>query len=93
MKAIEKYSDRLLFLHIKDVERFAPGKDAEHSYRFVELGQGLVDVPAVFDALHKINFRGWAVVELDEVPDNAHSPKEAAAANKEYLQEKLRVTV
>jgi inosose dehydratase len=93
VKAIEKYSDRLLFLHIKDVERFAPGKDAEHSYRFVELGQGLVDVPAVFDALHKINFRGWAVVELDEVPDNAHSPKEAAAANKEYLQEKLRVTV
>lgn len=95
VKAIEKYSERLLFLHIKDVERFAPapGKDAEHSYRFVELGQGLVDVPAVFEALRKINFRGWAIVELDEVPDNAHSPKEAAAANKEYLQEKLRLTV
>src|SRR3984893_17796167 len=93
VKAIEKYSDRLLFLHIKDVERVAPGKDAEHSYRFVELGQGLVDVPAVFEALRRINFRGWAVVELDEVPDNAHSPKEAAAANKEYLQEKLRLTI
>jgi inosose dehydratase len=93
VKAVEKYSDRLLFLHIKDVERFAPGKDAEHSYRFVELGQGLVDVPAVFDALRKINFRGWAVVELDAVPDNARSPKEAAAANKEYLQEKLKLPV
>jgi inosose dehydratase len=52
-----------------------------------------VDVPAVFGALQKINFRGWAVVELDAVPDNAYSPKEAAAANKQYLQEKLGFTV
>src|SRR5579859_2897824 len=93
VKAIEKYGDRLLFLHIKDVERLSPAKDVEHSYRFVELGQGLVDIPAVFEALQKVNFRGGAIVELDDVPDNARNPKEAAAANKEYLQEKLRLTV
>ncbi len=93
VKAIDKFNDRLLFLHIKDVEHLAGGKDPEHSYRFVELGRGLVDVPAVFEALRKVNFRGWAVVELDGVPDNAHSPKEAAAANKHYLQEKLGMTV
>ena len=92
-KAIEKFGDRLLFMHIKDVERHPGGKDPQHSYRFVELGHGLVDIPAVFEALRKVNFRGWAVVELDEVPENAHSPKEAAAANKEYLQEKLGFTV
>jgi inosose dehydratase len=93
VKAIEKFGDRLLFMHIKDVERLPEGKDPQHSYRFVELGQGLVDVPAVFEALRKVNFRGWAVVELDDVPENAHSPKEAAANNKEYLQEKLGLTV
>jgi len=93
VKAIEKFGDRLLFMHIKDVERLPEGKDPQHSYRFVELGQGLVDVPAVFDALRKVNFRGWAVIELDDVPENAHSPKEAAASNKEYLQEKLGLTV
>jgi inosose dehydratase len=87
-KAIEKFSDRLLFMHIKDVEQVS-----KSVYRFVELGRGLVDVPAVFDSLAKINFRGWAVVELDEVPENARSPKEAAAANKEYLQEKLGLTI
>ncbi|HXN50969.1 MAG TPA: sugar phosphate isomerase/epimerase [Candidatus Acidoferrum sp.] len=92
-KAIEKFSDRLLFLHIKDVERLQGDKDPEHSYRFVGLGHGLVDVPAVFESLRRVNFRGWAVVELDGVPDNAHSPKEAAAANKQYLQEKLGMTV
>jgi inosose dehydratase len=88
VKAIEKFGDRLLFLHIKDVERVSASV-----YRFVELGRGLVDVPAVFDSLNKVGFRGWAVVELDDVPENAHSPKEAAAANKEYLQEKLGFTI
>ena len=87
-KAIQKFSDRLLFLHIKDVEQVS-----KSVYRFVELGHGLVDVPAVFEALNKINFRGWAVVELDEIPPNVHSPKEAAAANKEYLHERLGFTV
>jgi inosose dehydratase len=88
VQAIEKYSDRLLFLHIKDVERVS-----QSVYRWVELGRGLVDVPAVFDSLNKIGYRGWAIVELDEVPENAHSPKEAAAANKEYLHEKLGFTI
>ncbi|PYU72184.1 MAG: xylose isomerase, partial [Acidobacteria bacterium] len=60
-KAIEKYSDRLLFLHIKDVEPAPQNADAKRPYRFVELGQGKVDLPAVFDALHKVNFRGWAI--------------------------------
>lgn len=88
VKAIEKYSDRLLFLHIKDVEQVS-----KSVYRFVELGRGLVDVPAVFESLSKINFRGWAVIELDAVPPDVHSPKEAAAANKEYLHEKLGLAI
>ena len=87
-KAIEKYSDRLLFLHLKDIEHVS-----KSVYRFVELGRGLVDVPAVFESLQKVNFRGWAIIELDEVPPNAYSPKEAAAANKEYLHEKLGLAI
>ena len=55
VKAIEKYNDRLIFMHIKDVER-----PTQHAYLFVELGRGLVDVPAVFEDLSKANFRGWA---------------------------------
>ena len=102
-KAIEKYRDHLLFLHIKDVERLAPAKlpattlpavaDSRRDYRFVELGRGLVNLPAVFDALHKVNFRGWAIVELDGVPDKTHTPKESAEISKKYLHEKLGVTV
>ena len=92
-KAIEKYGDRLLFLHIKDVEALPDSANGKRLYRFVELGRGRVDLPAVFDALHKVNFRGWAIVELDAVPDKARTPKESAAINKKYLEEKLGVKV
>jgi inosose dehydratase len=93
VKAIEKYSDRLLFLHIKDVEKIPSGSDPRKSYRFVELGRGQVDIPAIFKALHKVNYRGWAIIELDDVPDKSRTPKECAAISKKYVEEKLGMTV
>lgn len=92
-KAIEKYADRLLFLHIKDVESLPAAENSKPPYRFVELGRGRVNLPAVFTALEKINFRGWAIVELDAVPDKSRTPKESAEISKKYLEEKLKVTV
>ena len=88
VEAIERYADRLLFLHIKDVEPVspAPGADAGRPYRFVELGRGRVDLPGVFAALEKAGFKGWAVVELDAVPDKARTPKESAMIARTYLE-------
>lgn len=60
---------------------------------FVELGQGQVNIPAVFDALREVGFRGWAIVELDDVTDRARTPRESAAINKKYLEEKLKITI
>ncbi len=92
-KAIEKYHDRLLFLHIKDVEELPESTDPKHNYRWVELGRGKVDVPAVFAALEDVKFRGWAVVELDSVPDPARTPKECAAISKQYLEERIGIKI
>src|SRR5262249_55959247 len=77
VKAIEKYADRLLFLHIKDVDPLPASENSKRAFRFVELGRGRVDLPAVFAALQKVNFRGWAIVELDAVPDKTRTPKES----------------
>jgi inosose dehydratase len=87
VKAIRKYADRLLFLHIKDVQDMPGASGGPGSYRFVELGRGKVDVKGVFAAMREIKFRGWAVVELDAVPDKARTPKEAALMNKKYLED------
>jgi len=85
VKAIRTYADRLLFLHIKDVQDRPAGSSGAGSYQFVELGRGKVDVKACFAALHEAKFRGWAVVELDAVPDRSRTPKDAAAVNKQFL--------
>lgn len=93
-RAIRKYRDRILFLHIKDVETTGgPGVEGASPYRFVELGRGRVDLAAVFAALKEIRFRGWAIVELDSVPDKTRTPKESAIISKKYLEEKLGMKV
>jgi inosose dehydratase len=94
-KAIRKYRDRLLFLHIKDVESLAAsdGGQPSKAYRFVELGRGRVDLPAIFAALKEVRFRGWAIVELDSVPDKSRTPKESAIISKKYLEEKLGMKI
>jgi len=93
-KAIEKYHDRLLFMHLKDVHDIpADTPKARYPFEFVELGRGRVDLPSVFAALGKVKFHGWAVVELDRVPDKSRTPKESAIISKEYLQQKIGVSV
>jgi inosose dehydratase len=93
-KAIERYHDRLLFLHLKDVRDIpADTPKARYPFEFVELGRGRVDLPSVFAALEKVKFHGWAVVELDRVPDKSRTPKESATISKNYLQQKIGVSV
>jgi inosose dehydratase len=91
-KAIERYHDRLLFLHLKDVRDIpADPPKAKYPFEFVELGR--VDLPSVFVAVEKVRFHGWAVVELDRVPVKSRPPKESAIISKDYLQQKIGVTI
>ena len=87
--ALRRYREWVEVLHLKDVR--AAG--AAGSYQFVELGRGRVDLPGVFAALREINFGGWAIVELDRVPDPGGTPKASAEINKRYLVETMRQTI
>jgi inosose dehydratase len=92
-RAIRHYHDRLLFLHIKDVESLATNDERGRAYRWVELGRGRVDLSAVFAALKEVKFRGWAVIELDSVPDKSRTPKECAEISKKYVEQKLGMKI
>ena len=93
-KTIEKYHDRLLFLHLKDVVDIPTDTPkARYPFQFVELGRGRVDLPAVFAALDKVGFKGWAVVELDRVPDASRTPKQCAQISRDYLEQKIGLKV
>ena len=89
VRAIHRYANRIALLHIKDLRQ--PAGNAP--YQFVELGRGSVNLPGVFSALREERFSGWAIVELDSVPEPDLSPKEAAAISKRYLEEKIGVRI
>ncbi|HSB26236.1 MAG TPA: sugar phosphate isomerase/epimerase [Pyrinomonadaceae bacterium] len=93
VRAIRQYRDRLLFLHIKDVEDLPATDTRGRAYRFVELGRGRVNLPDVFQALKEVGFGGWAVIELDAVPDKSRTPKECAEISVKYVEEKLNLRV
>jgi len=87
--AIKKYKSRLKALHIKDVIS-KPTPANGQGYQFVEIGQGRVDFPGVFKALDEVGFKGYAIIELDAVPDKARTPLECAMISKKYLNNLLK---
>ena len=72
---IKENLNRAAYLHLKDM------KDRE----FVELGQGVIDFPAVIKAVKPIALE-WAVVEQDRTK---RTPKESMEISRRYLKEKL----
>jgi len=87
--AIRRYRDRIKVVHLKDVRAIdqAPG------YEWVELGRGRVDVKGCVAALKEIGFKGWAIIELDRVPDATGSPKASALVNRQYATQQLGLRV
>ncbi|MFL0205722.1 sugar phosphate isomerase/epimerase [Aquirufa sp. 2-AUSEE-184A6] len=83
-EAVLKYKKVLHSLHVKDVRQTEP------RYRFVELGQGKVNLEEVFANLEKIKFKGFAIVELDAVPDAGKSPFSCAETSKEFLKTRIQ---
>lgn len=87
--AVRKYRKRLHFMHIKDVHEVS----GERGYQFVELGQGRVNLPAVFKALKEVRFSGCAIIELDAVPVQGRTPLESAQITKDYIEHTLHLSI
>ena len=89
---IKKYTNLIELLHMKDVKAPIPGMehDSYKIYKFVELGEGKIDIVAVNKALDDMKFAGWRMVELDAVPDVGKTPYECAAISKNYIEILLR---
>lgn len=89
-EAVLKYKKILHSLHIKDVESPIKGQESNpKSYKFVELGEGKVNLVEVFKNLEKINFKGWAIVELDGVPSPTKTPMQCGTTSRNFLRDKI----
>ena len=90
----DRFAGRIKFLHFKDCEpRVAEtARRAELAYDeaiarglFCELGNGMVDFPAVLAWLRRRDYAGWVLVEQDVLPGMG-TPKASAQRNRDYLR-------
>jgi inosose dehydratase len=96
LKMLEKYGARVGYVHIKDVDgeilqRALQERWSFHhalkAFIFAKLGQGIVNIPAVVQALKDYGYDGWVVVEQDTTPGE---PTQVARENRIYLEGLLR---
>jgi inosose dehydratase len=66
-ESIEKFADRLLDVHIKDVT------EATKNGRTIEIGRGVIDIPKVIKTLLKIDYQGVAAFEYEKDADDPFS--------------------
>lgn len=65
VKNLVKYKDRLFDMHLKDVDKIAEDGSS------VEIGRGIMPIPAVLKALQKINYQGVMSIEYEKDGKNA----------------------
>ncbi len=93
VEVVDTFGPRVWYVHIKDVNPVVLASSSQNglgflgalrSYIFCDLGKGSVDLRRFMEALRKVNFSGWMVIEQDTSPK---SPLETARANRRYLKE------
>lgn len=95
LNVLEKYIDRIVHVHLKDVrdEVVAEVKANKLSFltgvkkgTFTVPGDGVIDFKPIFELLDKHNYRGWMVVEAEQDPALAN-PFEYALKGRQYIRE------
>lgn len=91
---MERHMDRISYIHFKDVDPQVKAEVVANRTGFYQacgqgifcnLGQGMVDFPAVRDLLLRSGYEGWCTVEQDCDPTLDPDPLGDARANREYL--------
>jgi inosose dehydratase len=92
LELLGRYGDRVGHVHIKDVDGAILAKARAEGWSFAQalkrfifppLGEGIVGIPALIEALRSHGYDGWLVIEQDTTPGN---PMDTARRNREYLE-------
>ena len=68
VQAFEKYADRIVYVHLKDVDPDQEEHAAWPMASFRPLGYGTVDFKGIYKVLKKHGYDGVLCVELDNPP-------------------------
>jgi len=100
VQIIERYKHRISYAHFKDIApNWTPevrkhhnlkaasdggGYNLDSQWRMIELGRGVIDLPACWNILKSVGFNGWIV---DDHDFTGYPAMRAAEAIKRYLNE------
>lgn len=95
LAVLEKYIDRIIHVHLKDVRDEVVEEVRSKNLSFLEgvkkgtftvPGDGVIDFRPIFEILDKHNYQGWMVVEAEQDPAIAN-PFEYAVKGRQYIKE------
>lgn len=80
---IEKYKTRLYDIHLKDVDR------NDEQGKPIEIGRGVIDIPAIIKALKKIGYQGTIAIEYEK---DEQDPVPGLAESTGYTRAVIKMT-
>lgn len=95
LDVLEKYIDRIVHVHLKDVRDEVVAEVKANDLSFLEgvkkgtftvPGDGVIDFKPIFEILEKHDYKGWMVVEAEQDPALAN-PFEYALKGRKYIKE------
>lgn len=93
---IDKYIDRIVHIHLKDVRQDVLERLKEEKWSFLKgvkegvftiPGDGIIDFDHMFNTVKNSQYKGWMVVEAEQDPAKAN-PLEYAIKSREFIKEK-----
>ena len=94
VKAAKEFGPRIGHVHLKDIRPDMMERAYAEGFKFRKAvlegcftipGDGCVDYPGVFKALHDAHYEGWFIVEAEQDPAKAN-PLEYAKMAREYIK-------
>ncbi len=95
LDVLEKYIDRIVHVHLKDVRDEVVAEVKANDLSFLEgvkkgtftvPGDGVIDFKPIFDILEKHDYKGWMVVEAEQDPALAN-PFEYALKGRKHIKD------
>lgn len=92
---LRRYADRLDYVHFKDIDRKVFDRVLGERIRFFEacaqdvmcpIGRGVIDYPAVRQALEGIGYHGFITIEQERDPRGVAGSLEDVKASRDYLR-------
>ena len=91
---LRRYSDRVRYVHVKDLDKSILRRAIEERVGFYEacargafcnLGRGSMDFAELNTALQEVGYSGWLTVEQDRGPLSVESAFDDARTNYDFL--------